>query len=842
LIAKTTSILLTAFVVAAVLLFASDSLAFKQEATAGGERQSPEAARQAEELFRDALLLSDTKNGESARLRLREAMRLWVQLREPGKAAKAALQMGDRYKHARKYQYALAYYDQALDLKLIPALVRANALNAIALFYAELYQDDLALRYFSKALDQARIIDDLPAQALALRGLADLHYRQGEIKKALECIWQAQNLKGQKNTADPASLCLLGQISQQEGSMDKARCAFEDALAIYKKSNDAEGQVRALCASSNLSLLSSQKQAALEQAEQAVGLAEEQASRAVSHADKLNGWQLLWRARLSRGRAERALGQKDKALKSYYLTVQHVEALWWADYIATEASAIAFREETQPAYREYVDLLVEKGDFKQAYELADKSKGRSILNGKEAQRVNPSSRDNHQEASLRELSRLIVRLRLQLLSSDISLKQQAKLSEEIADAEYKMREMQVQAELERSSDRLVWSKLAFAEQLQKKTAQDHMALVEFFLGEDRSFVWLFTHGEVYFQLLPARKEIEKAVRPYLDVLASAPNPLNIERDLAKLRKQSESLFAALFGQLSSKIEPGQRLIVVPDGLLHYLPFEALSYNGRYLVEDHELSYNPSASMLSLWQGSGIEVDEGTKMELFGIGNPVFKPESKAIVGKGSRNSLSNKARQGLASRAFRLAPLPRTQDEIQYIANLFPSDRRRVFLGMESTEEAVKREPLRRYRRLHFATHSLIDEKSPLRSAVILGTGDNTEEDGFLEVSEISRLNLDCDLVVVSACQTGRGQLLSGEGIMGLSRAFLYAGARSVVVSLWNISDISTSQMMKGFYQHLVSGIGNAAALRKAKLQMIGLGIQTQHPYYWAPFVMVGKP
>jgi CHAT domain-containing protein len=230
------------------------------------------------------------------------------------------------------------------------------------------------------------------------------------------------------------------------------------------------------------------------------------------------------------------------------------------------------------------------------------------------------------------------------------------------------------------------------------------------------------------------------------------------------------------------------------------------------------------------------------MELFGIGNPVFKPESKAIVGKGSRNSLSNKARQGLASRAFRLAPLPRTQDEIQYIANLFPSDRRRVFLGMESTEEAVKREPLRRYRRLHFATHSLIDEKSPLRSAVILGTGDNTEEDGFLEVSEISRLNLDCDLVVVSACQTGRGQLLSGEGIMGLSRAFLYAGARSVVVSLWNISDISTSQMMKGFYQHLVSGIGNAAALRKAKLQMIGLGIQTQHPYYWAPFVMVGKP
>src|SRR5205085_7725875 len=136
---------------------------------------------------------------------------------------------------------------------------------------------------------------------------------------------------------------------------------------------------------------------------------------------------------------------------------------------------------------------------------------------------------------------------------------------------------------------------------------------------------------------------------------------------------------------------------------------------------------------------------------------------------------------------------PRTRDEVQYIASLFPPDRRKMLLGRESTEEAIKQEPLRRYRRLHFATHSLIDEKSPWRSAVVLTPGD-AGEDGFLEVGEISRLDLDCDLVVVSACQTGRGQLLSGEGIVGLSRAFLYAGARAVVVSLWNVSDISTGQ------------------------------------------------
>jgi CHAT domain-containing protein len=124
----------------------------------------------------------------------------------------------------------------------------------------------------------------------------------------------------------------------------------------------------------------------------------------------------------------------------------------------------------------------------------------------------------------------------------------------------------------------------------------------------------------------------------------------------------------------------------------------------------------------------------------------------------------------------------------------------------------------------------------------VLTIDTDAEEDGYLEVSEIARLNLDSDLVVVSACQTGRGKLLSGEGIVGLSRAFLYAGARSVIVSLWNVSDISTGQLMKSFYQNLTGGMSNAAALRRAKLQLLGMGKDLRHPYYWSSFVMIGKP
>jgi CHAT domain-containing protein len=304
--------------------------------------------------------------------------------------------------------------------------------------------------------------------------------------------------------------------------------------------------------------------------------------------------------------------------------------------------------------------------------------------------------------------------------------------------------------------------------------------------------------------------------------------------------QAGTLFTMLFGSLARHIEPGQQLIVVPDGLLHYLPFETLIRNDRYLIEDNEVSYSPSASMLGLWQDSERPVGTADQMELLAVGDPVFEP--KVIGRKQSKAGSRNPARQAFSARGFSLPRLPRTRDEVEEIAGLFPAARRRVFLRSESTEAAVKREPLGRYRRLHFATHSLIDEKSPSRSAVVLSLDGDAKEDGYLEVSEIARLNLDSDLVVVSACQTGRGKLLSGEGVVGLSRAFLQAGARSVIVSLWKVSDNSTGRLMKSLYQHLTGGLSNAAALRRAKLQMIGSGKQARHPYYWSSFVMVGKP
>lgn len=843
LVLKTATINFAVSIVTAALLIASVPLAFAQRTRSGSERQSSDTLSNAEAAFQNALLLSDGEAHESARLQLQEAMRAWVRMREPEKAAKAALQLGDRYKQARKYPDALNYYRLALDIKSLPGAVRATALNAIAMTYADLYLHDLAERYYNQALKQAGVVKDLPAQTLALTGLAGLYHQQGATEKALACITQALQLcKKNHAEADPALLYLKGQVSQKQGLIENAKGAFEEALAIYKRTCDTAGQVRVLSALSALCLLASQKQAALEHALQAVDMAEKQAKRTISLSDKVDSQKSRWPAWLSRARAERALGQKENALKSYLQAINRFKGMWWGFGIATEASAVAFREEAQAAYRERADLLIEQGQSKQAYEVADEAKARAMVNFIGARRVRQPAKDDQQEAALRELSRSVARLRLQLLASALSREQQTKLQKDIEEAEYKSQEILSQTEMEHFEERLVWSQPATADQIQKQMAEDQMALVEFSLGENRSFVWLFARGEVHVEIIPAQQKIEEAVRAYLDLLASPPDHLHLERDLAKLRTQGESLLAMLFGRLFGQIEPGQRLIVVPDGLLHYLPFEALIHNGNYLVEDHEISYTPSASMLVLWRDFDSRSECSDQMELLALGDPTFKPNAVAISRAPLKKGSINLARQTGAARSFHLAPLPRTRDEVQDIASLFPSDRRRVFIGSEGTEAAIKREPLRRYRRLHFATHSLIDQKSPSRSAVVLTPDDNAEEDGLLEVSEISRLSLDCDLVVVSACQTGRGKLLSGEGIVGLSRAFLYAGARTVIVSLWNVSDISTGRLMKNFYKHLTGGMTNAAALRRAKLQMLGSGKETRHPYYWSSFVMVGKP
>ena len=187
---------------------------------------------------------------------------------------------------------------------------------------------------------------------------------------------------------------------------------------------------------------------------------------------------------------------------------------------------------------------------------------------------------------------------------------------------------------------------------------------------------------------------------------------------------------------------------------------------------------------------------------------------------------------------FELSPLPYSGREVRHVARCFHDDEVDVLSESQAKEDDIKSRFLEEYRIIHFACHGFLDEKTPRRSALVLTLDDDPNEDGFLQAREISSLRINADLVVLSACQTGKGRLENGEGVLGLPRSFFYAGARSTISSLWKVNDKSTSEIMPDFYRYLAAGSDKARALRLAKLKM--LKSRFSHPFYWAAFVLNG--
>jgi CHAT domain-containing protein/predicted negative regulator of RcsB-dependent stress response len=489
-----------------------------------------------------------------------------------------------------------------------------------------------------------------------------------------------------------------------------------------------------------------------------------------------------WRAWLAMARAQQALGRTQEALKSYSMAAGIVEGQRLGRLFADELR-IASLAERQAPHQEWVDLLMETGRVEDALNRVEFSRSRSTL---------------------------------QLLGNE---------AESNGDPTRR--------------ERFIFP--ATLKEVQEALLRPTETLIEFFLAEPRSFVWLVTPKEFDYAVLPGKNEIETQVREYLRVLTAKPFNRRAQHAITKQRKPAASLFEMLIGPLAKRIMPEQRLVIVPDGLLHYLPFETLVRDERYVIQDHELSYTPSASVLRLLRQPNGKTRAATEVEFLAFGDPVFGRMPTTATRKARNDDLNNALQDALAASGFRLPPLPNTREEVEAISQLIPPERRRILVGKEATEDALKREPLAGVRWLHLATHGLVDEQEPARSGVVLTLDNDPAEDGFLEVSEIRSLDLKCDLVVLSACQTGRGQLVTGEAVIGMSRAFLLAGARSVAVTLWNVSDGSTTGLMKRFYERLVAGQDASAALRRAKLELIESRSVLRHPHYWAAFVLVGN-
>lgn len=798
-----------------------------------------------ERLFVEAMKLAETGERGDVNKRVDEACLLWTKRGDPERAGRARLQIGDLYRNDKRFNESLSQYRQTLMIERLSPSLKALTYDSIGQIYAELYQTELAQRNYSKALSLARANRDYPVEAHVQLNLATLSFKNGDLKRAMEIAQSAvsSSSKGNDEKVLALSLGFLAQMELKNGQIEKGRSDLDRALSLYRQNNDLPAQIKLLCFLSGVSLSARQVSPAREQAESALKMAEDLARRASSSSQKLRANALRWPCWLALARAQRALQQREEALKSYFRAVSGTVVDWWTVYASTETSAIGFAEERQAPYRELVDLLVELGRVNEAYDAYQYARVRTLPGLISARHPVGFRSDSATDNKIRELSASIASLRTRLLSPTLNKSQRENLQRELVEVEDDLAERRFQAELNHPRRRVVFSRPATLKQLQNQVLGDGESVLEFCLGEERSFAWLISRETVGFEILPGRREIEGTVRQYLNELSVAPTNLHLQLRVTKQRAMAEALFTMLFGTLMDKVRADSKLIVIPDGLLNQVPYESLVHNGRYLIEDHQISYLPSASLIELLrQPPKSASDLDGRLDLLAFGDPVFQQQSKTSLSRKLPATPSAINRRAGDWDMASLSRLPRTRDEVEYIASLIPRERQRLYLGKDSTEKAFKQEPLSKYKWIHLATHSLIDERTPSRSAVVLALDGNNAEDGFLRATEIADLDLNCDLVILSACETGRGQLLSGEGIIGLSRSFFIAGARSVVVSQWAVSDISTAQLMKDFYQQLVNKVAKAAALREAKLRMLNGGSETRHPYYWAPFVIIGAP
>lgn len=800
-----------------------------------------------ERLFAEAIEIYESGIDADVDLRLDEACLVWLKRGESEKVVRARMQFGDLYRKDKRFPKSIDQYQQALLLSGIAPALTASIYDSMGQIYAELYEPEMSFRYYRKALDLARSAKAAAIEVQVQLDLAIFYGKTGDLKQAIGLAADAvtSSSKADDEGMLARSVFVLGHLELKAGVLPKARVDLERALGFFRQQGDLPGEIRTLSLLSSLNLAAQKIALAQEQAEAALKLAEGQMKQAVTSAQMSRANGLRWPCWLALARALRASQRLDDARVAYYRAAAGTALDFWVTYNATDSSAIGFSEERQIPYRELVDLLMDLGRTEDAYYNYQFARIRALPGLIRARRDARGWGEKALDDRLTRLSTVMVDLRTRLLSPALSVSEREKLENELIEAENDATAIRVRSEMDRTGRRAVFSQPAKIKQLQQQMNGRAESIMEFDLGEDRSFVWLISAQDFSFEILPGREEIELRVRQYIDGLSKAPPSLFLQAELRKQRVRADELFTLLFGKLANKLTPNSNLIVIPDGLLNYLPFETLVNGGRYLLEDYQISYLPSASLIELLHAapSASTDTEADQPSLLAFGDPLFTPLAKRTdTGKKPPVSSGEGASRSWGANAANLASLPRTRDEIEYIARLLPKERSHLYLGRESTEGAFKREKLRKYKWIHLATHSLIDDLNPDRSAVVLtSTGDPTE-DGLLQAAEVMDLELDSDLVVLSACETGRGRMSAGEGIIGLSRAFLIAGARSLVVSQWPVSDISTAQLMQGFYERLVKGNKTAAALRQAKLKMLNGGKETRHPYYWAPFISIAAP
>jgi CHAT domain-containing protein len=750
-----------------------------------------------------------------------------------GEASWAARSGGQLQKSLSYAQRALETAEKAKDPHL-----QTRAMYRLASVHAALRQYAKANEWAEKGLEIAKQTGTERLEGEFYRLLGSDYLRSGDLQKAIEFLSRSLQIQERRlayfesvrrySQSSPEaipitqhlvlySLHYLGSAYRLAGRLEDAKEGYEKGLALINSSglkttaegNLYQGLAQVYLAQKNYPL-------ALVNLTKALRIAEEQKSEAL----------LIYTASNHIGDIYRLTQKPAEAMIYYIKAIENVEAT--RSLLPSEEQRQAFFEGGLSAYVAIVNVLLQSNRIDEAFNYSERARSRSFLDvlGSKVQLSRAKSGLFEEERALQER---IAAVKARLTLEEEGQTQGAVLSKELAQAE---RAYSAFLASVRKHDKEQAS-LMSVEPLNLKEVQGLLdpgtTLVEYFVAGPVTYVWVVEKDRVEFSRTTiARKDLVSKVTALRDTIYQFGEKERFNTLAQELHK--------LLVQPALPHIKGKELIIVPHDVLHYLPFQALiGSDGRYLIEKYPINYLSSASLLQFTKEKSRAMGE----RVLALGNPDLGDPKMSLQFAGI---------------------------EAKEIKNLYPQST--IYLEKEATEEKAKTlSPTNDI--IHFASHAELNEDDPLSSAVLLAKSD--KEDGRLEVREIFGMDLKASLVVLSACETGLGKLSSGDELVGLTRAFIYAGTPSVVASLWNVEDSSTAQLMSSFYKNLKT-MTKVEALRQAQLNLIrgnvntdllarrGIGgvgklgetpsamhsapspvsVSTSHPYFWAPFILVG--
>ena len=730
------------------------------------------------------------------------------------------------------YSEALVYYQKALAIfEAIKSTGDiADVRDDIGIVYGLQGQFDLALDALQKSLEARKTANDKDGIATSLLNIGTIYGMQEKNDQALEYLQQSLKLHQDLNDKQ-GIVILLSNIGDIYGQEDKPALAIEQyqkSLTLAQEMNDQENTAIAL---NNIG------EAKLHQNDYAGAV--EVADRSAKVASEIGLLETVWRAHETVGKAYRRLNDPAQAQPALEESIHTIETLR-AQVGGGAEEQQSFLEDKMSAYEEMVGLLADDNRPMEALAYAERAKGHALLDVLEHGRIRITKAMTPSEKEREEQ----LEHQLVLLNSQISAQKSVAKPEPavLADLDTSLKRSRLEYDAFRSDLYAAHPELkarrgeieispATIDSASSLILSPDVALLEFEVGEQETYLLVLTKGTggakelKTYRIAISSKELRQKAERFREQLA--------QRNL-DFRTSSRDLYTLLLQPAKPQLAGRHTLILVPDGPLWNLPFQALvAGNNRYLLEDYAVGYAPSLTvlreMIRSREKNNNNNNDGATSPVLAMGNPA--------IGKATSDRLQ------AAFRDENLGPLPDAETEVKTLGHLY-GGKSEVYVGAQAREDRFKAEA-GKAAILHLATHGFLSDSNPMYSHLVLSADENGSEDGLLETREIMDLDLKADLAVLSACESGRGKVGAGEGLIGLSWAFFIAGVPTTVASQWKVESESTTKLMLAFHRNLKqergSPLATARSLQGAALKLLH-DPQYAHPFYWAGFVVVGSP